>query len=185
MIYVFISKLVLSGSMGVWCTNACFKLKKSTSFYRKMTFYTFFSKSPCRVRKKKPGENATLETILFWSKIRWFSKIIFLSLGLSWSIYIKVYVLLFNHILNKIKCFKNEFYYKIWSFAFPLVVFMIFLPQRFSAFFIVWDLFSMFGKWCPKRNTHWYIHLQTHINYIDKTNLWLHFNNPNMSIMKI
>ena len=32
----------------------------------------------------------------------------FLSLDLSWNIYIKVYVLLFYHILNKIKCFKNE-----------------------------------------------------------------------------
>ena len=115
-----------------------------------MTFLYLFLKITLPRQKKNPGENATLETILFWSKIRWFPKIIFLSLGLSWSIYIKVYVLLFNHILDKIKCFKNEFYYKIWSFAFPLVVFMIFLPRRFSAFFIVWDFFFNVWKVVPE-----------------------------------
>ena len=66
MIYVFISKLVLSGSMGAWCTNACFKLKKSTSFLQKNAIFIPFPQNHSAASEKNPGENATLETILFW-----------------------------------------------------------------------------------------------------------------------
>ena len=124
-----------------------FQTKKIHKFFlQKNAIFIPFSQNHSAASEKNPGENATLETILFWSKIRWFPNIIFLRLGLNWSKYIKVYVLLFNNILNRIKCFKNEFYYKMWSLCFRSLCSWFFCRSDslrfllFGIFFNVWKV---------------------------------------------
>ena len=151
--------------MDTLCINACIKLKKSTSFNRKITFLYLFSKNHIAASEKTRRKRDTRDNSILVKKLV-ISKDFILSMSLYGSIYIKVYVLLFTHLLNKIKCFKSSFYYKIWSFSFPLVVF---LPPRFSAIFIVWDLFPNVWKeviiFCPKQNTHLYTLVKTYLLY--------------------
>ena len=51
---MFISTLVLSGSIGTWCNNACIKLKIPTSFHMKITFLYLFSQNHFAESDKKP-----------------------------------------------------------------------------------------------------------------------------------
>ena len=78
MIYVFISKLVLSGSMGAWYTNACFKLNKIHKFLQKNDVFIPFSQNHSAASEKK-SQAKTRHSRQFYSgqKLGDFANIIF------------------------------------------------------------------------------------------------------------
>ena len=156
---VFISKQVLSVSMGTWCTNACNKLKHSTSFNRKMTFLYIFPKNSLPRQKKTRRKRGTRDhSVLVKNYV--ISKDDFFWVCFYFEVYISKYMYFYLIIFGiKLSALKTNFITKFDLLRFRSLCSWFFCRGDSLRFLLFGISFSMFGKRSPKRNTHWYIHL--------------------------